>query len=122
MFSSYPEKDFSRNRKLPLKKVVSILLSMQGGTLTTELLKHFNCSQDIASSSAFIQQRSKLNSFAFPTQENFYGGTKGDLVKVFTNLQSLLDNAILLETHDDKGKGTAYIILPWILPKQQMIE
>lgn len=67
MFSSNPEKDFSRNRKLPLKKVISILLSMQGGTLTTELLKYFNCSLDTSSSSAFIQQRCKLNSFAFPT-------------------------------------------------------
>lgn len=67
MFSSNPEKDFSRERKLPLKKIISILLSMQGGTLTTELLKYFNCSLDIASSSAFVQQRSKLNSFAFPT-------------------------------------------------------
>lgn len=67
MFSSNPEKDFSRNRKLPLKKIISILLSMQGGTLTTELLKYFNCSLDTASSSAFIQQRSKLNSYAFPT-------------------------------------------------------
>ena len=67
MFSSNPEKDFSRDRKLPLKKVISILLSMQGGTLTTELLKYFNCSLDIASSSAFVQQRNKINSFAFPT-------------------------------------------------------
>ncbi len=67
MFSSNPAKDFSRDRKLPLKKVISILLSMQGGTLTNELLKYFNCSLDTASSSAFVQQRGKINSFAFPT-------------------------------------------------------
>lgn len=67
MFSSNPGKDFSRNRKLPFKKLISILLSMQGGTLTNELLKYFNCSLDTASSSAFVQQRSKLNSYAFPT-------------------------------------------------------
>lgn len=67
MFSSNPEKDFSRNRKLPLKEVISILLSMQGGTLTNELLRYFNCSLNTASSSAFVQQRSKLNSYAFPT-------------------------------------------------------
>ncbi len=30
IFSSNPEKDFSRERKLPLKKVISILLSMHG--------------------------------------------------------------------------------------------
>ncbi len=66
-FSSNPKKDFSGEKKLPLKKVILILLSMQGGTLTTELLKYFNCSLDTASSSAFVQQRNKLNSFAFPT-------------------------------------------------------
>ena len=72
MFSSNPEKDFSRNRKLPLKKVISILLSMQGGTLTNELLRCFNCSLNSASSSAFVQQRSKLNSYAFPTLFDFF--------------------------------------------------
>lgn len=72
MFSSNPEKDFSRDRKLPLKKVISILLSMQGGTLTNELLRYFNCSLNTASSSAFVQQRSKLNSFAFPTLFDFF--------------------------------------------------
>lgn len=58
MFSINPEKDFSRNRKLPLKKVISIPLSIQGGTLTNELYKYFNYSSDAASSSALIQQRS----------------------------------------------------------------
>lgn len=72
MFSSNPEKDFSRNRKLPLKKIISILLSMQGGTLTNELLRYFNCSLNTASSSAFVQQRSKLNSYAFPTLFDFF--------------------------------------------------
>lgn len=71
MFSSNPEKDFSSDRKLPLKKVISILLSTQGGTLTNELLRYFNCSLNTASSSAFVQQRSKLNSYAFPTLFDF---------------------------------------------------
>ena len=66
MFSAQPGKDFSRNRKLSFPKIVSFLLAMEGGTLTTELLKHFGCSPDTASASAFVQQRSKLAPETFP--------------------------------------------------------
>ena len=66
MFSKQPEKDFIRNRKLPFRKLVSFLLAMEGGTLTTELLERFGCSRDTASASALVQQRSKLAPEAFP--------------------------------------------------------
>lgn len=66
MFSKHPEKDFTRTRKLPFRKVVSFLLSMEGGSLTNEMMKHFGCSAEIASSSAFVQQRGKLSETAFP--------------------------------------------------------
>ena len=66
MFSKKPGVYFSRDRKLPFSKVISCLLSMEGGTLTSELLKYFGCSADIASSSAFVQQRSKISDEAFP--------------------------------------------------------
>ena len=66
MFSKQPEKDFTRNRKLPFPKLVSFLLAMEGGTLTTELLKRFGCSLDTASASALVQQRSKLAPETFP--------------------------------------------------------
>ena len=67
MFSRQPEKDFTRNRKLSFPKLVSFLLAMEGGTLTTELLKRFGCSPDTASASAFVQQRSKLAPENFPS-------------------------------------------------------
>ena len=41
MFSKNPGKDFSRNRKLPFRTVISLLLSKEGGTLKTELLDFF---------------------------------------------------------------------------------
>ena len=66
MFSRHPEKDFTRKRKLSFSKLVSFVLAMEGGTLTTELLKHFGCSLDTASASAFVQQRSKLVPETFP--------------------------------------------------------
>ena len=66
MFSKKPGTYFTRDRKLPFSKVISVLLSMEGGSLTSELLKHFGCSADIASSSAFVQQRGKLSEETFP--------------------------------------------------------
>ena len=67
MFVKDPSRDFTRDRKLPFREVISVLLSMEGGSLTGELLRYFGCSQHTASSSAFIQQRQKLNEFAFPS-------------------------------------------------------
>lgn len=72
MFSKKPGVYFSRDRKLPFSKVISFLLSMEGGTLTSELLKYFGCSADIASSSAFVQQRSKISDEAFPMLFNLF--------------------------------------------------
>ncbi len=67
MFSKSPGRDFSRNRKLSFRKVITFLLSMEGGSLMTEMIKHFGSSADIASTSAFVQQRNKLNSNALPS-------------------------------------------------------
>ena len=67
MFVKDPTRNFTRERKLPLHEVISILLCMEGGSLTGELLRYFGCSHHTASSSAFIQQRQKINEFAFPS-------------------------------------------------------
>ena len=67
MFAKDPTRDFTRERILPLHEVISILLCMEGGSLTDELLRYFGCSQHTASSSAFIQQPQKINEFAFPS-------------------------------------------------------
>lgn len=65
MFSKDPDRNFTRTRKLPFRKVISFLLSMEGGSLTTELLRHFGCSFDVASNSALVQQRGKIDPSAF---------------------------------------------------------
>lgn len=67
MFSKCPQKDFTRTRKLPFRKMISILLAMEGGSLTSELLRYFGCTSNAASSSAFVQQRKKINADAFPS-------------------------------------------------------
>ena len=65
MFVKKPGRDFTRKRKLGFDKIVSFLLAMEGGSLTTELLKHFGCSTHVATSSAFVQQRGKIDPSAF---------------------------------------------------------
>lgn len=65
MFVKKPGRDFTRKRKLSFDKMIAFLLAMEGGTLTTELLKYFGCSANIATSSAFVQQRGKIDPSAF---------------------------------------------------------
>ena len=60
LFSKNPEKDFTRNRKLPIKKLIEFLIFMGGNTQTKELLEHFKFDIKRPTASAFIQQRNKL--------------------------------------------------------------
>lgn len=57
--------DFSRNRKLPYEKMVLSLLTMEGASLTNELLRQYGCDISAATAAAFVQQRKKLLPDAF---------------------------------------------------------
>ena len=59
-FIQSPGKDFSRQRKLDFTSVVSVLLSMSGGSTADTLLDYFKFDPATATTSAFVQQRSKL--------------------------------------------------------------
>lgn len=59
--------NFTRNRKLSLKQMLTGIIGMGGGTLSNELLDMFNYSADTVTSSAFIQQRNKIKPEAFET-------------------------------------------------------
>ena len=59
-FSKRPGKDFSRNSKLTFGKTVSILLAMQGKSLSKELLKFFNYKKDVPDVSSFVKSKEKL--------------------------------------------------------------
>ena len=45
IFAKDPSRNFTRARKLPLREVISILLCMEGNSLTGELLRYFGYSQ-----------------------------------------------------------------------------
>ena len=70
MLSKQPGKDFSRTKKLSFSKVISILLAMERGTLTNELLKYFGCSAETAS--VFVQQRNKLVPETLPALSDLF--------------------------------------------------
>ena len=59
-FCYNPGKDFTRNRKLPFEKVLSLLLKMGGRSLRDEMLDHLEFKDLPASVSALVQQRSKI--------------------------------------------------------------
>ena len=63
-FCRCPEKDFTRNRKLPFEKLLTLLVKMGGHSLRDEMLDCLEFEKTPASVSALVQQRSKLLSEA----------------------------------------------------------
>lgn len=67
LFAQNPDKNFTRNRKLPFEHMIKSILCMSGRSLANELIDYFNISSNMPSSSAFVQQRSKILPEAFET-------------------------------------------------------
>ena len=65
-FSDCPGKHFLRHRKLDFSSLIHLMLSMEAGTVRSELLKYFSFSPDTVSNAAFFQQRSKLSDNTLP--------------------------------------------------------
>lgn len=64
LFVKNPNKDFTRKRKLDFEGMIKILLSMDGNSIYKELLTYCEYTPDVATSSAFVQQREKILPFA----------------------------------------------------------
>ncbi len=65
LFVKNPESDFSRKRKMDFETFFHFFISMEGRSLGTELLNHFDFSSETVTVSAFNQQRSKILPEAF---------------------------------------------------------
>ncbi len=65
LFVKNPHSDFTRKRKLDFKEMLRIILSMGGNSLNLELMNYFAYNSDVATCSAFVQQRSKILPEAF---------------------------------------------------------
>lgn len=66
LFSTNPQSDFTRIRKLDFSSLLHLCICMEGGTLRHELLKYFSYDERTISNSAFYQQRCKLLPDTFP--------------------------------------------------------
>jgi len=72
-FVLHPGRDFTRHRRLPLKDLVLLMMSMEKSTLEGEIHRFFSLRYpersilSRPSASAFIRQRAKLNDDFFPT-------------------------------------------------------
>lgn len=66
LFSTNPQSDFTRVRKLDFSSLLHLCICMEGGTLKHELLKYFSYDECTISNSAFYQQRCKLLPETFP--------------------------------------------------------
>lgn len=64
-FVKDPNKDFVRNRELPMSKVIHFLLGLKANSLETELLHFYKSQPDVVTSSAMIQARHKIKISAF---------------------------------------------------------
>ena len=59
------ERNFSRNRKLTMEKIITSIIGMGSGNITNELTDFFNDSSETPTASAFCQQRRKVSVEAF---------------------------------------------------------
>lgn len=65
IYAKNPAKDFTRNRKLPFEQMIKGILAMGGKTINGELMDYFDMDVSMPTVSAFVQQRDKINYFAF---------------------------------------------------------
>lgn len=64
LFVKDPVRDFTRRYKLPLDRMLKIMIQLQAKSLPHELGDYFSYTPDMPTPSAFIQQRSKLTDYA----------------------------------------------------------
>lgn len=111
-FVKNPDVDFTRNRKLTFKSIMELMLSMGGNSLTSELMEYFQYDVDMASSSAFIQQRSKILPYAFEYLFNNFTHSFQDL-KTFDGYRLLaVDGSDLNISHNPKDADTYFQFSP----------
>ncbi len=65
LFSSNLRKDFSRKRKLTFEQMVQTILCMRGSSISNEMMDIWGISENLATTSAFVQQRAKILPEAF---------------------------------------------------------
>lgn len=112
LFVKNPNADFTRKRKLSFETVMNLMLSMGGNSLTSELMKYFDYDVDMASSSAFIQQRDKFLPFTFEFLLNKFTHSFQDL-KTYEGYRLLaVDGSELNICHNPNDVDTYFQSIP----------
>lgn len=107
-----PERDFIRNRKLPFQSMVYTMLSLGGKSIGNELLEHFEYDVRVATSSAFIQKRSKLLPNVFSTLLHKFTNDY-DKLKTYDGYRLVaVDGSDLLIPHDPNSDSTYFQSMP----------
>ena len=106
-FVKNPNVDFTRNRKLSFETVMRLMLSMGGNSLTNELMEYFHYDVDMASSSAFIQQRKKLLPYAFEFLLNEFTRSFQDL-KTYDGYRLLAVDGSALNIYRNPNDADTY--------------
>ena len=60
LFLRNPKVDFTRDRKFSFRKLIHVMLMIDGGSLQSELLKYFDFNDNTPTKSAYCQQRAKV--------------------------------------------------------------
>lgn len=111
-FVKNPNVDFTRNRKLSFETVMRLMLSMGGNNLTSELMEYFHYDVDMASSSAFIQQRNKLLPYAFEFLLNEFTRSFQDLKTYEVYRLLAVDGSDLNICHNPNDADTYFQSFP----------
>lgn len=67
LFVENPDKDFTRERKLSIERIIHTVIGLEAGSLKDELFKSFDYSSDTPTVSALVQARDKIKIDAFKT-------------------------------------------------------
>lgn len=81
LYVKNPASDFTRNRKMTMQDVIRQIVSMRGGTLKQELYDLSKERKISVTTSAFVQQRSKISSTAFKALFNHFNSCCKDIKK-----------------------------------------
>jgi len=106
LFCKTPGKDFSRNRKLDFCSVISLLLSMSGGSAAGNMMDYFKFDVTTASVSAFVQQRTKLKWEAL--EYLFHHFTMEFPTKKFSKYRHLAVDGSDIQTFADPADTDSY--------------
>lgn len=113
------EKDFTRKRKLDFKTLIKIIIYSSSKPIKEELYDYFDYSQRTATSSAFVQARSKLKSEAFydllkminKTDESLEKFKGYRLIAVDGSDLAIARNTLDIETYKSNGTNTSCNLL-----------